>query len=39
MTKRDEDEEARQWTVTLQLVGVAIGLACVLAIALARRYL
>jgi hypothetical protein len=39
MTKPDKIEEARQWTVTLQLVGVAIGLACILAIALARRYL
>jgi hypothetical protein len=39
MAKPDKNEEARQWALTLQLVGVAIGLACILAFALGRRFL
>jgi hypothetical protein len=39
MTKPDKTQEGHKRTVTLQLIGIAIGLACILAIALARRYL
>jgi hypothetical protein len=39
MTKPDTTQEGHQRTVTLQLFGIAIGLACIFAIALARRYL
>jgi hypothetical protein len=39
MTRPDKAEEARQWDITRRLVGVALGLACVVVLTLARRYL
>jgi hypothetical protein len=38
MTKSDKAEEARQWAITRRLLGVAVGLACILvSVVLSRR--